>query len=66
MCFLCGLCRGVVEFKLQLVLRHASASKGANTEAEEATELAAVTRQRLMKKKQTEKLIACCGELQNV
>jgi hypothetical protein len=41
--------------RIQSVWRKSPASKGMNTEAEEATALKAVTRQRLVKTQQTEK-----------
>jgi hypothetical protein len=43
--------------RVQLVVRHWSASKDVNTEAEGATALQAVTRQRLVKTQQTEKIL---------
>jgi hypothetical protein len=46
-------------------VRQAPASKDVNTEAEEATELKAVTRQRLVKTQQTEKTSYVLCELQS-
>jgi hypothetical protein len=48
-------CYKLDKSRVQFIGRHAKVSKGVNTEAEEATALEAVTRQRLVKTQQTEK-----------
>jgi hypothetical protein len=49
-----------------LVVRQSPASKDVNTEVEGATALEVVTRQRLVKTQQTEKISTCCSELLSV